>query len=159
MRREPKPASVRKPIPLGSAPPGYQRAPRLVTCRHIGLDSIPFGPGTEETMFRYKLHWADGSEAGEAEYAITIKAGELIWIRGNRQVRVLDLVPVEEEDSPYAGLPHREGGDRAVTVRCDSCGKRAKVVEVVDNGRLFYAVACKRCAHPARSELRNRRDP
>jgi len=55
-------------------------------------------------MFRYKLHWPDGSEAGEAEYAVNIKAGELIWIRGNRKVRVLDLVPVPEEDSPYDGL-------------------------------------------------------
>jgi hypothetical protein len=31
------------------------------------------------------------------------KPGELIWIRGNRQVRVLDLVPVEQDDSPYTG--------------------------------------------------------
>jgi len=47
-------------------------------------------------MFRYKIHWADGSEAGEAEYAVNINAGELIWLRGNRRVRVLDLVPVSE---------------------------------------------------------------
>ena len=31
-------------------------------------------------MFRYKLHWADGSEAADASYAINIKAGDLIWI-------------------------------------------------------------------------------
>jgi len=29
-------------------------------------------------MFRYKIHWADGSEAGEASYAINITPGELI---------------------------------------------------------------------------------
>lgn len=57
-------------------------------------------------MFRYKLHWADGSEAGEASYAINIKVGDLVWISQptRRQLRVLDLVPVEEEDSPYVGL-------------------------------------------------------
>jgi len=56
-------------------------------------------------MFRYKIHWADGSEAGEAEYAVNIKVGELVWLRGNRQVRVLDLVPLEDEDaSRYQGL-------------------------------------------------------
>ena len=52
-------------------------------------------------MFRCKLHWADGSEAGDASYAINIKPGDLIWIsQPNRQLRVLDLVPVDEEDSP-----------------------------------------------------------
>jgi len=55
-------------------------------------------------MFKYRLFWADGSEAGEAAYAVNIKPGELVWIRGNRQVRVLDVVPVEEEGSPYKGL-------------------------------------------------------
>jgi hypothetical protein len=56
-------------------------------------------------MFHYKLHWADRSEAGDASYAINIKPGDLIWIPSpNRQLRVLELVPVEEEDSPYQGL-------------------------------------------------------
>ena len=35
-------------------------------------------------MFRYKLHWADGSEAGDASYAINIKPGDLIWNRERR---------------------------------------------------------------------------
>jgi hypothetical protein len=48
---------------------------------------------------------ADGSEAGEAAYALRIRAGDLIWIpRPNRQLRVLDVVQVDEEDSPYRGL-------------------------------------------------------
>jgi hypothetical protein len=33
-----------------------------------------------------------------------IKAGELVCIRGNRQVKVLDLVLVDDADTPYAGL-------------------------------------------------------
>jgi hypothetical protein len=56
-------------------------------------------------VFRYRLHWAGGSDAGDASYAINIKPGDLIWIRSpNRQLRVLDLVPADEKDSPYAGL-------------------------------------------------------
>ena len=59
----------------------------------------------EEDVFRYKLHWADGSEACDASYALNIKAGDLIWIsRPNRQLRVLDVLPVEENESPYVAL-------------------------------------------------------
>jgi len=43
-------------------------------------------------MFRYKLHNQDGSEAGE------------LMLGPGRSVRVLDLVPVDEEASPYVGL-------------------------------------------------------
>jgi hypothetical protein len=35
-------------------------------------------------MFRYKLHELDGSEVGEAEYAVLIQPGEIIWANGNR---------------------------------------------------------------------------
>jgi len=56
-------------------------------------------------MFKYRLFWADGSEAGEAAYALTIQAGDLIWVsQPNRQLRVVDLVPVEEEESEYTGF-------------------------------------------------------
>jgi hypothetical protein len=56
-------------------------------------------------MFRYKLHALDGSEVGEAEYAVLIQPGEIIWANGNRQFRVVDLVPTEDEEgSPYVGL-------------------------------------------------------
>jgi hypothetical protein len=30
-------------------------------------------------MFRYKPHELDGSEVGEAEYAVLIQPGEIIW--------------------------------------------------------------------------------
>jgi hypothetical protein len=55
-------------------------------------------------MFKYRLYLEDGTEVGEAEYAVTIKAGEIVWALGNRKLRVLDLVPVEDEDSLYVGL-------------------------------------------------------
>jgi hypothetical protein len=53
---------------------------------------------------RYKIHYEDGSEAGEALYAMHIKPGDVIIAAGTQRVRVFDLVPVEEEDSPYFGL-------------------------------------------------------
>jgi hypothetical protein len=43
--------------------------------------SLPVRPRNAGDMFRYKLHWADGSEAGDASYAINIKPGDLIWIQ------------------------------------------------------------------------------
>jgi hypothetical protein len=52
----------------------------------------------------------DGSEAGEAVYAMHIKPGDVIIAAGTQKVRVLDLVPVEEEDLPYAGLLRVEAG-------------------------------------------------
>jgi hypothetical protein len=55
-------------------------------------------------MFRYRVHLEDGSDAGEATYSVMIKPGEEILVGNGRRFRVLDLVPVEEEGSPYVGL-------------------------------------------------------
>lgn len=56
-------------------------------------------------MFKYRIHWADGSDAGEAEYAVNIKPGEIVWLRDGRKVRVLDLVTIaKDEGSRYVGL-------------------------------------------------------
>jgi hypothetical protein len=55
-------------------------------------------------LYRYKLYEVDGSEAGEAHYAALIDAGETIWTGDGRKLRVVDVVPVEEEDSPFVGL-------------------------------------------------------
>jgi hypothetical protein len=56
-------------------------------------------------MFRYRLHFEDGSDAGEATYAMMIRPGEEIIAGKNEHFRVLDVVPVEEEDeSPFVGL-------------------------------------------------------
>ncbi len=54
-------------------------------------------------LYRYRLYLEDGSEAGEAHYAVMIQPGEEIWTGDGRKLQVLDVVPVEE-DSPYAGL-------------------------------------------------------
>ena len=55
-------------------------------------------------MFRYRLHLQDGSDAGEATYAVMIRAGEEIIAGDNQHFRVLDLVPLDEEESPFIGL-------------------------------------------------------
>ena len=61
-------------------------------------------------FYRYKLHDADGSDAGEAHYAVLAKPGETI-ITGCRKLRVLSVVRVEEEDSRYVGMLMVEGVD------------------------------------------------
>jgi hypothetical protein len=55
-------------------------------------------------MFRYKMHYEDGSEADDAAYADNVNPGDELMLGPGKFVRVLNLVPVEEEDSPYVGM-------------------------------------------------------
>jgi hypothetical protein len=56
-------------------------------------------------MFTYRLHLADGSDAGEATYSARIMPGEEILVGNGRRFRVVDVVPFAEEDeSPFVGL-------------------------------------------------------
>jgi hypothetical protein len=55
-------------------------------------------------MFRYRLHSPNGDDLGEATYAVVIKPGEEIFVGNGRRLRVLDVVPIEEEDSALTGL-------------------------------------------------------
>jgi hypothetical protein len=71
------------------------------------MDSLaaPSGPGTEKTVFVYRLHSPDGDDLGEATYAMMIKPGEEIHGNGGQRLRVVAVVPFEEEDeSPFVGL-------------------------------------------------------
>ena len=54
-------------------------------------------------FYRYKLHETDGSEAGEAHYAFLVKPGETILTGAGRKLRVLSVIAVDKEDSPYVG--------------------------------------------------------
>jgi len=54
-------------------------------------------------MFRYRLHSPDGDDVGDATYAIQIKPGEEIHGNGGERLRVLDVVPFEDE-SPFVGM-------------------------------------------------------
>ena len=54
-------------------------------------------------MFRYRLFWYDGADAGEAEYDVSIEPDDTIRLPDCQEVRVLDLVETAK-DSPYDGL-------------------------------------------------------
>jgi hypothetical protein len=56
-------------------------------------------------MFRYRMHSLDGDDLGEAVYAVLIRPGEEIHRIHGERLRVLDVVPFDEEDeSPFLGL-------------------------------------------------------
>jgi hypothetical protein len=55
-------------------------------------------------VFRYKLHYEDGSEAGDAAYADNVNPGDELMLGPGKFVRVLDVVTVDDEGSPCVGL-------------------------------------------------------
>jgi len=56
-------------------------------------------------MFRYRCHWADGDDLGEATYAVMIHAGDKIHLSGGTRFRALEVVSFDEEDdSPFVGM-------------------------------------------------------
>ena len=55
-------------------------------------------------LYRYRLYNTAGSEAGEAHYAVLIQAGETIYASDGRKLRVVDVVPTEEESAEYVGM-------------------------------------------------------
>jgi hypothetical protein len=52
------------------------------------------------SVHRYRLFNADGSEAGEANYPVSVTPGAEIIATDGRHLRVFDVMPVEEYDSP-----------------------------------------------------------
>jgi hypothetical protein len=52
-------------------------------------------------VYRYRLFDAEGADEGEAYYAVLVGQGDIIWADDRRKRRVLDVVPVEEEESPF----------------------------------------------------------
>jgi hypothetical protein len=51
------------------------------------------------------LHLEDGSDAGEATYAVLIHPGDEIHVGAGQRFRALDVVSFEEEDdSSFVGL-------------------------------------------------------
>jgi hypothetical protein len=56
-------------------------------------------------VFRYKMHYEDGSEAGDAAYADNVNPGDELMLGPGKFVKVLDVVPVEDvAGSPYVAL-------------------------------------------------------
>jgi hypothetical protein len=69
-------------------------------------------------VLRYRLHSPDGDDLGEATYAIMIQPGEEMPFGNGRRLRVLDVVPFEEEDeSPVRRAAASRGGLRDLTKR------------------------------------------
>jgi hypothetical protein len=54
-------------------------------------------------VYKYKLRWADGSDAGEHECSSVIHPHEIVWIGGGRRLHVLEVMPVEA-GSPFVAL-------------------------------------------------------
>ena len=71
------------------------------------------GPASEEVMFSYRLHLMDGSDAGEATFAEVIRPGDEIIAGDSEHFRVYDLVPLEDEGSPFVGLLQVEATEAA----------------------------------------------
>jgi hypothetical protein len=66
---------------------------------------MPSGPGKAgEMLYRYRLFGTDGSDQGEAHYAVTIDAGDEVRTGDGRKLRVVGFVPVPDDDSPYMGF-------------------------------------------------------
>jgi ribosomal protein L14 len=55
-------------------------------------------------LYRYRLYLEDGSEAGDAHYAVLIRPGETIRTNDGRRLRVVDVAAVEDAASEYVGL-------------------------------------------------------
>ena len=55
-------------------------------------------------MYRYRLFYEDGSDAGEATYAVLIRPGEEILTGDGRRLWVKTLVPNEDKSTPVVGL-------------------------------------------------------
>ena len=54
-------------------------------------------------MFRYTLRYEDGSEAGDAAYADNVNPGDELMLGPGKIVRVLELVPVDDEGRRTSG--------------------------------------------------------
>ena len=56
-------------------------------------------------MPAYRLYDADGNDLGDMRLGdVTWKPGDEIFLGPGKVLRITDVVPVMEEDSPYAGL-------------------------------------------------------
>jgi hypothetical protein len=51
---------------------------------------------------RYRIVHEDGSDAGEAAYAVWVKPGEMIHLKTGVRVQVLEVLP-DENESPFVG--------------------------------------------------------
>jgi hypothetical protein len=74
-------------------------------------------------MFTCRLHLEDGSDVGEASYPSMVKVGEELFFGGGRRFRVLDVVPIDDEDAKYVGLLRGRGGVAHAPRRWEAHGR------------------------------------
>jgi hypothetical protein len=55
-------------------------------------------------MVTYRLFLADGTDLGQLQWPVFVRLGEEIIAGDKRRFRVLDLFPIEQEESPFVGL-------------------------------------------------------
>jgi hypothetical protein len=74
----------------------------------VGCDGEPMRFAADQAdyvgYFRYRLFNADGSDIGDAEYALMIRRGNLISTLDGRELRVTALVPLDDKQSRYTAL-------------------------------------------------------
>jgi hypothetical protein len=59
-------------------------------------------------MFRYKLCTPLGEEIGEATYRFLVEPGEELTVGDNQHLRVVDVIPLEEQGSDVVALLYVE---------------------------------------------------
>jgi hypothetical protein len=55
----------------------------------------------EETLFKYRLVWADNKDAGRAAYQAEISRGDIVLNYRGQWLRVLATRPTDGEDTVY----------------------------------------------------------
>src|SRR3954447_21256810 len=75
-----------------------------LVCRTFDIVLTAVRPRNGGHVFRYRLHSPDGGDLGEATYAVMIKPGEEILVDNGRRLRVLAVVPFEDDESPFVEL-------------------------------------------------------
>jgi hypothetical protein len=58
----------------------------------------------ERTLFKYRLVWANGRDAGRAAYQADIRPGDTILTYRGQWLRVRARGWIDEPDSPYDGV-------------------------------------------------------
>ena len=59
---------------------------------------------SDGTLFKYRLLWPNGRDAGRAAYAAGIGPGDIILNYRGQWLHVLAYTPIDDEDSPYDGV-------------------------------------------------------
>ena len=97
-------------------------------------------------IYRYRISEADGSDAGEAHYAVLIQPGETIHASDGRKLRVIAVVATEDEARQSGPGPGASGASSTLCLR----KKRARSSSGCSGWRLPSSLRLARpAANPA----------